>query len=139
MPKFASGLLGVKVNTYNMNSSISPIPTGFFNPISETMIDEFAIFGFIGGIVGYAWYLWSNRHDPQNHMSLVAGIYGVFLSGCLGALLAIVFDRKIELSIIVGLTNQLIYMIIIRSVKKGEFWKSLRAILLNLLRGGLVK
>ena len=116
---------------------ISPIPNGILNPISGTMLDEFAIFGFIGGVIGYAWYSFTARNDPKNHMNIFVGIYGTFLSGCLGSLLAIVFDRRIELSIIVGLTNQLLYLAITRAVKGGKFFSILKEVLIRMLSGGL--
>ncbi|MCL5126207.1 MAG: hypothetical protein M1511_17240 [Deltaproteobacteria bacterium] len=86
--------------------------------------------------MSYAWYLYSSRNDKRNHMSILAGIYGVFLSGCLGGLLAIAVDRSIQLSIIVGLVNQILYLTVIRSVKNGGFTRALKEILINLLTGG---
>ena len=74
------------------------------------MVDDFFIFGFLGGVVSYAYYLFTTKNDPKNHLNGFAGLYGTFLSGCVGGLLAVVFDRAIELSILVGLLNQIIYM-----------------------------
>lgn len=113
--------------------------THLINILPNTMVDDFAIFGFLGGMVGYAWYLFTNRKDPKNHMNVFVGIYGVFLSGCLGALLAIAVDRSIALSIVVGLVNQVLYIAIVRSVKNKNFLAGLRQILINLLTGGIKK
>lgn len=107
--------------------------------IPNSLVDDFATFGFLGGAVGYAWYLFTARNDPKNHLHWIVGIYGVFLSGCLGALLAIAVDRSIELSIIVGLVNQLLYMAIVRSVKSEGFLKVLKQVLISMLTGGIKK
>lgn len=100
------------------------------------MLDDFFVFGFIGGTVSYAWYLFVERNDPSNHMSLVAGIYGIFLSGAVGGLLAIIFDKAIELSIAVGLLNQIIYMSFLKSAKSGKFLEVLKDVLIRYLTGG---
>lgn len=107
--------------------------------IPNSLLDDFFFFGFIGGIVSYAWYLWVERNDPTNHMSFVAGLYGTFLSGCVGGLLAIVFDRAIELSIVVGLMNQVIYMAFLKSAKSGKFFEVLKELLVRYLTGGNAK
>lgn len=113
--------------------------THLINVLPNTMVDDFAFFGFLGGMVGYAWYLFTNRYDPKNHMNVFVGIYGVLLSGCLGALLAVAVDRSIALSVIVGLVNQVLYIAIIRSVKNKNFLEGLRQILINLLTAGIKK
>ena len=105
------------------------------NIIPNTLIDDFFLFGFLGGVIGYAWYLYTNRDDPRNHLKLVLALYGIFLSGCLGGLLAIVFDKAIELSIIVGLLNQLIYMAFMKSAKSGDFWGVIKDIIVRYLTG----
>src|SRR5690348_6618905 len=94
----------------------------FITIIPNSAVDDFFFFGFIAGIVGYLWYIYSSRNDPKNHLNWAVGMYGTILSGALGGLLAIVFDRNIKISIIVGLLNQLIYMALIRSAKSGDFW-----------------
>lgn len=104
--------------------------------IDGNMIDDFFFFGFIGGIVGYAYYLYTNRKDPRNHVSLVAGVIGIILSGSIGGLLAIVIDRRIELSIVVGLLNQLIYMALIKGAKNGDFWDVIKDIIIKYLTAG---
>lgn len=109
------------------------------NLIPGSFVDDFAVFGFLGGAIGYAWYLFTARNDPKNHLHFFVGIYGVFLSGCLGALLAIAVDKSIELSIVVGLVNQLLYMAIVRSVKSNAFLKVLKEVLISFLTGGLKK
>lgn len=104
--------------------------------IPNTMIDDFFFFGFLGGIVSYAYYLFTNKSDPNNDISGIAGFYGTLLSGCVGGLLAIVFDRAIELSILIGLLNQIIYMTFIKSAKSGKFFEVLKDILIKYLTAG---
>ena len=104
--------------------------------IPNSMIDDFAIFGFIGGILSYSWYLYVERNDPRNHMSIFAGIYGVFLSGGIGALLAVIFDKAIWLSALVGLLNQVIYMSFLKAAKSGKFFDVLKEVLIRYLSGG---
>lgn len=104
--------------------------------IPDSYLDDFFFFGFVAGMVGYLYYLYTSRNDPKNHVSLVAGFYGTILSGALGGLLAIVFDRSYEVSIIVGLLNQLIYMALLQSAKSGQFWNALRDVLIKYLTGG---
>lgn len=104
--------------------------------LPQSLVDDFFIFGFLGGIVSYAWYLFVERNDPSNHMGLGAGIYGVFLSGCVGGLLAVIFDKAIELSILVGLFNQVIYMAFLKSAKRGKFFEVLKDVLIRYLSGG---
>ena len=106
------------------------------NLLPGTMIDDFFVFGFLAGVVGYAWYLYSSRNDPKNHLNWVIGVYGTILSGAMGGLLAIVFDKNIGVSIVVGLLNQLIYMALIRSAKSGDFWKVIKEVLIRYLSGG---
>ncbi len=119
--------------------NFGPMNTQIINIIPATYVDDFFVFGFLGGLVSYAWYLFTSRRDERNHLSILAGIYGVFLSGCLGGLLAIAIDRSIEISIIVGLLNQILYISIIRSVKNDGFIKALKEVLISLLTGGLTK
>ena len=114
---------------------MTPTPQ-LINIIPNTMIDDFFIFGFIGGVVGYMYYLYTSRDDPGNHLKVWIAMYGLLVSGLLGGLLAIVFDRAIELSIVVGLLNQLIYMAFIRAVKSGDYWKVVKEVLVRYLTGG---
>jgi hypothetical protein len=104
--------------------------------LPNSLVDDFFIFGFIGGIVSYMWYLYVERNDPSNHMSFTAGIYGTFLSGCVGGLLAIIFDKAIELSILVGLLNQIIYMSFLKAAKSGKFLTVLKDVLIRYLTAG---
>lgn len=104
--------------------------------IPNSMVDDFFIFGFTAGMLSYAYYLFTNRNDPNNHVSVAAGFYGTILSGALGGLLAIVFDRSIALSIIVGLLNQVIYMAFLKSAKSGKFWEVFKDMLVKYLTGG---
>lgn len=113
----------------------------FTNPnlikfLPNSYIDDFFFWGFIGGIVGYLIYLFSSRHDTKNHLNWIIGIYGTLLSGSLGGLLAIVFDKDIRLSIIIGLVNQMIYMGLVRAAKSGDFLKVLKEVLIRYLTGG---
>lgn len=107
-----------------------------FNFLPGSSIDDFFMFGFIAGCVGYLYYIYSERNDPKNHLKWVIGLYGTILSGALGGLLAIVFDRNIAVSILVGLLNQLIYMALVRSAKSGDFWKVAKEVLIRYLTGG---
>lgn len=109
----------------------------FIRIFPNTLIDDFFIFGFIGGIVGQAWYIFATRTMKNHIISIWAIIYGLIISGMLGGLLAIVFDRSLELSILVGLTNQLIFLAMIKSVMKGEFWTVMKDILVKLLTAGV--
>jgi hypothetical protein len=104
--------------------------------VQGQMIDDYFVFGFLGGVVSYMVYLWTNHTNPKNHIGIIAGIYGVFLSGSLGGLLAIVFDKAIELSILVGLLNQIIYLAIIRSSKDNKILEALKDILIRYLTAG---
>ena len=106
------------------------------NFLPDTMIDDFFVFGFLSGVVGYAYYLYTNKDDPKNHISFIAGFYGLFLSGCTGGLLAIVFDKSIEVSIIVGLLNQLVFMAMVKAAKNGDFLGVIKEILIRYLTGG---
>lgn len=105
------------------------------NIIPNTFVDDFFFFGFAAGMVGYAWYWFTNRDDKKNHVSVVAGFYGVFLSGCVGGLLAIVFDRNIGLSILIGLLNQLIYMGMLKAAKNGDLAGVFKELLIRYLGG----
>ncbi len=111
-------------------------PVHLIKFIPGTMVDDFFIFGFAAGVVGYLYYVYTNKDDPKNHVKLIVGFYGMLLSGCLGGLLAIVFDRSIELSIIVGLLNQLIYMALVKSAKSGSFWPVIKDVLIRYLTAG---
>lgn len=104
--------------------------------LPNTCLDDFFFFGFVAGVVGYAYYLFVEKNDAKNHLHWIIGLYGAILSGSLGGLLAIVFDRNIAISILVGLLNQLIYMGLVRSVKGGNFTKVLKEILVRYLTGG---
>ncbi len=104
--------------------------------IPGSAIDDFFLFGFVAGCVGYLYYLYVEHNDPKNHLKWVIGVYGTILSGALGGLLAIVFDRNIAVSIVVGLLNQLIYMALVRSAKTGDFWKVIKEVLIRYLTGG---
>ena len=106
------------------------------NWIPNSMIDDFFVFGFIAGCVGYLYYIYIERNDPKNHLKWVIGAYGTILSGALGGLLAIVFDRNLAVSIVVGLLNQLIYMALVRSAKSGDFWQVIKEVLIRYLTGG---
>lgn len=106
------------------------------NLLPNTMIDDFFIFGFVAGLAGYAYYSFTNRNDPRNHLGFKIGIYGTFLSGCVGGLLAIVFDRDIRLSILVGLLNQLIYMALAKAAKGKDFWGIIKDVLVRYLTAG---
>lgn len=111
--------------------------TNIVNFVPNSLIDDYFFWGFIGGLVSYAWYLLNSRKDPKNHLSKIAGIYGVILSGCMGGLLAIAADHTITLSIIVGLTNQFVYLAIIRSVKNNGFINAVKEVLLTYLTKGV--
>lgn len=118
---------------------ISQTTNDIIRLIPGTLIDDFFIFGFLSGMVGYLYYLYTNYDDPKNHLKLIVGFYGMLLSGSLGGLLAIVFDRSIEVSIIVGLLNQLIYMALVKSARSGTFWPVIKDVLIRYLTGGKVK
>lgn len=104
--------------------------------LPNTMIDDYFFFGFIGGIVGYLYYIYVSRDDTKNHLKYWIALYGLLVSGLMGGLLAIVFDKAIELSIVVGICNQLIYMAFIRAVKSGDAWKAIKELLIRYLTGG---
>lgn len=104
------------------------------NIIPNTLIDDFFFFGFLGGIIGYASYLLKVSKDKhQDKVEWITGIYGVFLSGCVGGLLAIVFDKAIEVSILVGLLNQVIYLALIKSAKNDRIWQALKEVAVKVL------
>ena len=110
------------------------------NLIPGSMVDDFFFFGFMGGIVSYAWYLFASQNEKQqNHIGFWVGLYGSFLSGCLGGLLAVAIDRAIEISSIVGLVNQVLYLAIIKSVKNGGIGKAIKEVVLLYLTGGRAK
>lgn len=108
----------------------------FLSIIENTMIDDFFIWGFVGGFFGYAYYLWSSRHDPYNHLHWIIGLYGTLLNGCLGGLFAIVIDQKIEYSIAIGIFSNLIYMGLVRAGKSNQFFKAVKEVLIRYLTGG---
>lgn len=107
-----------------------------FNFIQNSPIDDFFCFGFLGGVIGYLYYRFTSKSDDGNHLNLLIGLYGTILSGSLGGLLAIVFDKDIRLSIVVGLLNQMIYMALVRSAKSDDVWKVIRDVLVRYLTGG---
>ena len=111
-------------------------PIQILNFIPDSFIDDYFFFGFFAGIIGYLYYLFTNRHDPKNHLNFIAGFYGMILSGALGGMLAIVFDRSYEVSILVGLLNQLIYMALLRSIKSNQFWKVIREVMIKYITMG---
>lgn len=104
--------------------------------IQDSFLDDFFLFGFVSGIVGYLYYVYVSKNDPNNHVSRVAGVYGTLLSGALGGLLAIVFDRNYGISILVGLFNQLIYMALLQSAKSKNFWSAIKEVIIKYLTGG---
>ena len=104
--------------------------------VPGTLIDDFFTFGFIGGLVGYAYYIFSTREMKNHLISFWAVLYGILISGMLGGLLAIVFDRSLELSILVGLFNQILFLTITKAVARGEFWAVMRELLIKLLTAG---
>lgn len=111
-----------------MNGSV---PEQLIHVIPNSYIDDFFLVGYISGMVGYAWYLYTNKNDPKNHISIFAGFYGTILSGALGGLLAIAIDRSYAISIIVGLLNQLIYMALLRSARSKVFWEAIRDVFIK--------
>lgn len=110
--------------------------TDFIQLIPNTLIDDFFFFGFIGGLVGHAYYILSTRNMKNHIISFGVAAYGIIISGLLGGLLAIVFDRSLELSILVGLLNQILFLSIIKAVAKGEFWTAIKEVLIKLLTAG---
>jgi hypothetical protein len=112
------------------------MPNQLIYLLPNSMVDDFFVFGFIGGIFSYMIYAFVERNDPKNHMSIWAGLYGTFLSGGVGGLLAIVFDKAIELSILVGFLNQIIYMSFLKAAKSGKFINVLKEVLIRYLTGG---
>lgn len=109
----------------------------FISVVKGTMIDDFFIFGFIGGFFGYAYYLYVSRNDPKNHLHWSIGLYGTVINGCLGGLFAIVWDQRIEHSIIVGMSTNLIYMAVTRAGKSSEFLGAIKEVFIRYLTGGL--
>lgn len=103
----------------------------------NTMIDDYFVFGFISGFLSFLYYRFLFRDDPHNHISFLSGTYGAILSGSLGGLLAIVFDNNIAVSIFAGLTNQILYLAILKSTKHGDFWPVIKEIIIKLLGGSL--
>lgn len=106
------------------------------NVIPSSLIDDFFVAGFIGGFVGFLAYHYTNQNNPKNHIRFFSGLYGAFLSGCVGGLLAVVFDRSIELAIMVGLFEQFIYLAVLKSSRSGKFFEALKEIIIKLLTGG---
>lgn len=105
-------------------------------------IDDFFLWGFVSGLVGYAYFLYTERNDTtkeKRKVGFIASLYGVFLSGCVGGLLAIVFDRSYQISIVVGLLNQLIYLALVKAAKSGNFVAVIKEILVQYLTAGTVK
>lgn len=109
------------------------------NVIPGTLVDDFFFFGFLGGFVGYAYYTFVTKNHHVMDKNIFVMLYGLIISGCLGGLLAIVFDRSIELSILVGLLHQFLYLSIIRLTETGEGWGTIKQILIKLLTAGAVK
>jgi hypothetical protein len=110
--------------------------TAIISIIPNSLVDDFFVFGFIGGIVGYAYYIFAIKDMIHHKTSFWFGMYGLIVSGMLGGLLAIVFDRSIELAILVGLLNQILFLSITRAVMQGDFWAVIKEVLVKLLTGG---
>lgn len=91
--------------------------------------------------MSYLYYRLINKErktDPntQSDRSFWIALYGTVLSGCVGGLLAIVFDRAIELSILVGFLHHILYTSIIKSAKDDHFLSVLKEILIKYLTAG---
>lgn len=112
----------------------------FFNFVLQSLKgnepEHFLFWGFISGFVGYAYYLFASRNDPKNHLNWLVGLYGTFLTGCAGALFALIIDQKIAYSILVGMFTNLIYMAMIRAAKSNEFLKAVKEVFIRYLTGG---
>ncbi len=108
----------------------------FISVIPKSMVDDFFMVGFASAFIGYLYYLYLFRHDPKNQIGFLLGIYGAFLSGCIGGMLAIVFDKALELSIVVGLFSQIIYMALLKSIRGKKFFEIVREILVKYLTAG---
>lgn len=113
----------------------------FFKFVPNNLVDDYFIWGFISGAVGYAYYLFTSGADGKHPITrtFLATVYGIFLSACVGGLLAIVIDRAYQISIIVGLLNQIIYVAMLRAGATGDFWNAIKDILLQYLTAGTKK
>lgn len=107
--------------------------------LPHSLVDDFFFFGFLGGAVGYAYYIWATRNHPKATVSIPVVVYGLLVSGALGGLLAIVFDRSIELSILVGLLHQFVYLSLVKITESGQGWETLKQIVIKLLTAGTVQ
>jgi hypothetical protein len=125
------------VKRINMDYFANP---NLINVIQNSCIDDFFFFGFISGILGDLIYRLAvkQKDDKLTFSAVIVSLYGTILSGALGGLLAIVFDKDIRISILVGLLNQIIYNGMIRSVKSGNFWLIIKELLIKILTGGKI-
>lgn len=110
-------------------------------------IEQYFIWGALGGAVGYAWYIYAIRDgDPQYNHVYKAGVrgfclaaWGIFLASIMGGLFAIVFDHSMGVSIITGMTSFLTFTAMVRVARTGKFMDNIRDLLIRLLTGGGVK
>ncbi|MFA5395891.1 MAG: hypothetical protein WC346_07790 [Methanogenium sp.] len=86
---------------------------------TEFSIFAYFLFGFLGGLIGKAFsYFWKIEHENGGIKSNVYYAIGILLSGLMGGLLAIVIDKRIELSITVGIFTDLFYTVFLKKIKK---------------------
>lgn len=86
--------------------------------IREIPLITFFLFGFLGGLVGKA-FVYFIKIENEN-ASIRSGIYyavGITLSGLMGGLLAIVIDKQIQFSIVVGIFTEFVYLLFLRKIR----------------------
>jgi len=107
--------------------------------VNQKLITEdflvYFIWGFISAAISFLYYE-AIISKNKNNLSILSVVYGFILSGLVGGLLAVVFDRTIGLSIIVGFTHQILYTSIVKTAQGGQFFSVVKEILIKYLTAG---
>ena len=88
--------------------------------LADNFYIKYFLAGFIGGLIGKAFaYFWKFENNESDiiHSNRYYAI-GIFLSGLMGGLLAIVVDQRIEFAILVGIFTDIAYTIFIKRIKR---------------------
>lgn len=103
------------------------------NDLSRELILLYFSWGFLSAVVSYLYYQLVVDKIKQKPFQV---LYGLFLSGCVGGLLAVVFDRSIAVSIIIGFVHQVLYTAILKTAKGGKLFEVIKEILVKYLTAG---
>ena len=102
-----------------------------------TTLIDFFFWGAFAGAVGHAYYLlvrgMEKGADGGTWMEAIAG---VLLSSLMGGLFAVVFDRAIPVSIMVGAFTYFIFRSFLKAFQNDSVSSAIREVLIKLLGGG---